>query len=45
MDERSLLRIEALDRAVRVSLALGGESDSETIVKRAEAFSAFLESK
>lgn len=35
------LRIEALDRAVRIALARGREEDSETIA-RSEAFHAFL---
>jgi hypothetical protein len=35
------LRIEALDRAVRVALARGTESDKDTIA-RSEAFHAFL---
>lgn len=36
------LRIEALDRAVRIALAIGGDVDSKTTVERAEAFLAFL---
>lgn len=37
-------RIEALDRAVRIALAFGGEQDAKT-VERAEAFMAFLNAK
>ena len=35
-------RIEALDRAVRVSLAKGGGEFDEVTVARAELFEAFL---
>lgn len=35
------LKLEALDKAVRVALAKGGELTEET-VKRAEAFYTFL---
>jgi hypothetical protein len=36
------VRIEALDRSVRVSLSNGGNEKDEEIVGRAEAFFAFL---
>lgn len=36
------VRIEALDRSVRVSLSNGGNETDEEIVGRAEAFLAFL---
>lgn len=39
------LRIEALDRAVRVALAIGGDHDGAATVKRAEAFLTFLEGR
>jgi hypothetical protein len=38
------LRTEALDRAVRIALATGGDMDDATTVARAEAFYAFLNS-
>lgn len=38
-------RIEALDRAVRVSLSNGGQETNEVIVERASAFLAFLTEK
>lgn len=36
------MRMEALDRAVRVTLAKGGNEDADAIVKRADAFEKFL---
>ena len=36
------MRVEALDRAVRVSLSMGGDKNDEVTVDRAEAFYDFL---
>lgn len=43
MSEQS--KSDALDKAVRVSLANGGHEKHEDTVKRAEAFDAFLTGK
>jgi hypothetical protein len=42
MDTDQQLRIEALDRAVRVNLATGGMDEPEATVERADAYLAFL---
>jgi hypothetical protein len=41
MSEQS--RYEALDKAVRVALATGGDENDAATVARAEAFNTFLE--
>jgi len=38
-------RIEALDRAVRVTLAKGGQETDADTIRRAEAFAGFLAGK
>ena len=40
--ETTQLRIEALDRSVRVNLATGGNDRTTDTVERAEAFLKFL---
>ncbi len=42
METDQQLRIEALDRAVRVNLSTGGMDAAEDTVKRAEAYLTFL---
>ncbi|WP_267237810.1 MULTISPECIES: hypothetical protein [unclassified Curtobacterium] len=42
METDQQLRLEALDRSVRVNLSTGGNDSTEDTVKRAEAYLAFL---
>jgi hypothetical protein len=42
MQDNEMIRIEALDRSVRVSLSNGGNEPTKEIVARAEAFHDFL---